>query len=106
MVLDVANKLGVSNQPVIKDMLLFNGLEVTAVGLSRGVAQYFNGSTDYTKMLVIKGEVDFNTDKVSKRFACFESYDIPKDCIHSIEAYDDAIVILFKIKQNKNRSRS
>lgn len=102
MVIEVARQLRASTKPVIKDMFLLNGMEVTALGLPRGVAQYFTGSSKYTKMLVIKGEVDFNTDTESKRFACFETFDIPNNCIHSIEAWDDAIVLLFKFKKSKD----
>jgi hypothetical protein len=96
MLLEVARKLGISTQPVIEEMFLPSGMAVTAIGLSRGVTQYYSATSGHIRMLVIKGEVDFNTTGISKRFACYESYDIPVGCIHSIEAWDDAIVLLFK----------
>jgi len=92
---ELAKSLKLSDQPVIKKILDENGTKVLAIGLKRGVELKEHVAPCKTKLLVIKGEIDFNTNLESRRYACYESYDIPINLKHSVVAWDDAIFLLF-----------
>ena len=92
---ELAKSLKLSDQPVIKKILDENGTKVLAIGLKRGVELKEHVAPCKAKLLVIKGEIDFNTNLESRRYACYESYDIPVNLKHSVVAWDDAIFLLF-----------
>lgn len=92
---ELAKSLKLSDQPVIKKILDENGTKVLAIGLKRGVELTELVAPCKAKLLVIKGEIDFNTNLESRRYACYESYDIPINLKHSVVAWDDAIFLLF-----------
>lgn len=95
MMTEVAENLKLSDRPVIKKILDENGTKIMAIGLGRGVELAEHVAPCKTRLLVIKGEIDFNTATESKRFTCYESYDIPFNVKHSVVAWDDAIFLLF-----------
>ncbi|WP_255505984.1 hypothetical protein [Mesonia sp. K4-1] len=95
MMTELAKSLKLSDQPVIKKILDENGTKVLAIGLKRGVELTEHVAPCKAKLLVIKGEIDFNTNSESRRYACYESYDIPINLKHSVVAWDDAIFLLF-----------
>ncbi|PZW40730.1 hypothetical protein LX95_01798 [Mesonia algae] len=95
MMTELAKSLKLSDQPVIKKILDENGTKVLAIGLKRGVELKEHVAPCKAKLLVIKGEIDFNTNLESRRYACYESYDIPINLKHSVVAWDDAIFLLF-----------
>ena len=92
---EVAEELKQRNEPVIKKIHDKNGIKIMAIGMARGVALAEHVAPCKAKLLVIKGEIDFNTETESRRYGCYESYDIPKDVKHSVVAWDDAIFLLF-----------
>lgn len=95
MMTEVANNLKISDQPVIKKIHDENGTKIMAIGLKRGVELSEHVAPCKARLLVVQGEIDFNTETESRRYACFESYDIPMDVKHSVVAWDDAIFLLF-----------
>lgn len=96
---EVAQSLKTSDRPIIKKILEENGIKIMAIGLGRGVELAEHVAPCKARLLVIKGEIDFNTKTESKRFACYESFDIPMDVKHSVVAWDDAIFLLFLNKK-------
>ena len=99
MMTEVAQSLKTSDRPIIKKILEENGIKIMAIGLGRGVELAEHVAPCKARLLVIKGEIDFNTKTESKRFACYESFDIPMDVKHSVVAWDDAIFLLFLNKK-------
>ena len=75
MMTEVAQNLKVSDRPVVKKIFDENGTKIMAI--------------------------DFNTEMESKRFARYESYDIPMNVKHSVVAWDDAIFLLFLNEKNE-----
>lgn len=95
MMTKLAQSLRVSDRPIIKKILDANGTKIMAIGLGRGVELKEHDAPYKTKLLVIKGEIDFNTATESRRYACYESFDIPMKVKHSVVAWNDAIFLLF-----------
>ncbi|TXE16622.1 hypothetical protein ES731_13715 [Psychroflexus gondwanensis] len=92
---EVAENLKVSDQPIMKTIYEEGDTTVIAIGLGRGVELAEHLAPCKAKLMVVQGEIDFNTETESRRYACFESYDIPMNLRHSLVAWDDALVILF-----------
>ena len=100
MITELAQKLKSSKVPLFTKIHEQNGTTITVVGLKRGLLLKKSDFPQPKKLLVIKGEIDFNTTRESRRYACYESYEIPETTDYSLEAWDDAIFLLF------NESRS
>jgi quercetin dioxygenase-like cupin family protein len=92
---EVAENLKVSDQPIMKTIYEEGDTTVIAIGLGRGVELAEHLAPCKAKLMVVQGEIDFNTETESRRYACFESYDIPMNLRHSLVAWGDALVILF-----------
>jgi len=94
MITEIAENLKVCNMPVIKKIYNEHGTKIVAIGLKRGVELAAHTTPCKATLLVIKGEIDFNTETESRRYACYESYNIPINVKHSVVAWDDAIFLL------------
>ncbi len=92
---ELAHKLKDSKEPLFTKIHEQDGTTITAVGLKRGLLLKKSDFPNPKRLLVIKGEIDFNTSQESRRYACYESYDIPETTDYSLEAWDDAIFLLF-----------
>ena len=95
MITELAQKLKSSEVPLFTKIHEQDGTTITAVGLKRGLLLKKSDFPKPTRLLVIKGEIDFNTTGESRRYACYESYEIPETPDYSLEAWDDAIFLLF-----------
>ena len=61
MMTEVAEKLKKSNAPVVKEVYNENGTKILAIGLGRGVTLAEHVAPCKAKLLVVQGEIDFNT---------------------------------------------
>lgn len=95
MITEVVENLKLSRDPFIKKIHEENGIQIMAIGLTRGVQLGEHAIPYKAKLLVIKGEIDINTIGQSRRYACFESHVIPKNVRYNVIAWDDAIILLF-----------
>jgi len=91
---DIEQKSLQAETPVLGTIFKADGSKVIAIGMKRGVVLQKHTAPSKAKILVIKGEIDFNTENQSKRLALYESYDIPLELTHSVEAYEDALFLL------------
>ena len=85
-----------SESPIIKNIFHANGSSVIAIGMKSGAVLDKHKAPYRAKLMVIKGEIDFNTETESRRLAVYDSYDIPLDVTHSVEAYEDALFLLMQ----------
>jgi hypothetical protein len=83
-----------SSLPVVKPIFSTTGSRLIAVGMKAGLILKEHIALTKTKIMVIKGEVDFNTQNESRRLGTYDSYDIPVHLAHTVEAYDDALFLL------------
>ena len=98
---EISESLSESKKPLIKKLYDKAGKELFVVGLCKGVElkQDFRGSK--AKIMVIQGEIDFNTATSSYRLERFDSFDIPLEVKHSIVGVFDAVFLLLLKKSNK-----
>lgn len=94
MLKEVAEKLKTSDVPVIKKLHNKNGTKLLVIGLRQGVTLAEHTAPCKAQLMVIKGEIDFNTETESRRYDCFETYDIPLKVKHSVVAIEDAMFLL------------
>jgi hypothetical protein len=66
---------------------VYNHDDTKLMGLRKGQLN-FHVAPGKAKLIVIQGEVDFNTDTPSFRLAQFDSFDIPKMSRTSMGVYD------------------
>ena len=90
----VAEELKTSDRPVIKKLYSKHGTKLLAIGLREGVVLAEHTAPGKAQLMVIKGEIDFNTETESRRYDCFETYDIPLNVKHSVVAIEDAMFLL------------
>ncbi|WP_228547256.1 cupin domain-containing protein [Nonlabens antarcticus] len=93
---EMSDRIKSSALPVTTKIYEKNGINITAIGLARGVELIEHVVPCKVKLLVVKGEIDFNMDGQSSRLGCFESFEIPINIKHSVVGWDEAIFLLIK----------
>ena len=83
-----------ADKPIVANMYQANGSLLIAIGMKGGVVLKEHRAPSKAKIMVIKGEIDFNTETQSLRLAAPDSLDIPLDVSHSVAAYNDTLFLL------------
>jgi len=91
---EISESLSKSKKPLIKKFYV--------IGLRSGVELPENLTTSKGKIMVIQGEIDFNTATSSYRLERFDSFDIPQGVQHSVVGVFDAIFLLLLKKPKEN----
>lgn len=99
---EIAQALSTSNKPVIKQIYNQEGQKMIAVGLKKGVVFPEHLAPAKAKLMVIQGEVDYNTETENFRFESFDTYDIPMKVRHSVVAFYNAIFLVLFGKPEAN----
>mgnify|MGYP001571191612 FL=1 len=98
---DISQALAKSDTPIIEHIYCKDGKKLSAIGLRSG-AEFLDFIPSLQgKIMVVQGEIDFNTCTNSYRLECFDSFDIPEGKIQSIVGVFDAIFILLMEEKNK-----
>jgi hypothetical protein len=90
-----------SDEPLIKQIYDKAGKKLLAIGLRRGVELPEHMALSKAKLMVVQGEIDFNTATQSYRLERFDSFDIPAEVAHTIVGVIDAIFLLLLGQINK-----
>ena len=98
----ISESLSKSKKPLIKEIYDKAGKKLLVIGLRSGVELPENLAHSKAKIMVIQGEIDFNTATSSYRLERFDSFDIPQDVQHSVVGVFDAIFLLLLRKPKKN----
>ena len=98
---EISESLSKSKKPLIKQIYDKAGKTLFVIGLRRGVELSENLTTSKAKIMVIQGEIDFNTATSSYRLERFDSFDIPSETKHAIMGFFDAIFLLLLRKSNE-----
>jgi len=94
MLRKVEKKLVTSSRPVLETIHSQKDSKIIAVGLKCGVEFAEHTAPGQAKLIMIKGEIDFNMKDESLRFETLDTYDIPLKVKHSVVAMEDAIFLL------------
>ncbi|MDA9056561.1 hypothetical protein N9K49_01780 [Flavobacteriaceae bacterium] len=98
---EISESLSESKKPLIKQIYDKAGKTLFVIGLRRGVELPENLTNSKAKIMVVQGEIDFNTATSSYRLERFDSFDIPPDVKHSVVGVFDAIFLLLLRKPNE-----
>jgi len=96
---EIEKTAGTSDKPVVEKIYHTDGLKLIAIAMKSGVVLSEHKAPAKAKLVVIKGEIDFNTETDSIRLAAPDSLDIPLDVTHSVRAFEDALFLLL-LEQN------
>lgn len=99
---EISEALSKSNAPIIKPVYDKSGNKLLAIGLRSGVTFPEHIAPSKAKLMVVQGEIDFNTETDSYRFERFDSFDIPMQVKHSVVGVFDAIFLLLLGAPNEN----
>ncbi|RMB64203.1 hypothetical protein EAX61_01540 [Dokdonia sinensis] len=100
---EIARALPASDKPIIKQIYNQEGQKMLAIGLKKGVVFPEHLAPSKAKLMVIQGEVDYNTETESFRFQSFDTYDIPMNVKHSVVGFSNSIfLVLFGKPEAKN----
>ena len=96
------NRSQKAKKPLIKQIYDKAGKKLYVIGLRSGVELAEHLTNSKAKIMVVQGEIDFNTTTSSYRLERFDSFEIPSDTKHSVVGVFDAIFLLLLRKSNKN----
>jgi quercetin dioxygenase-like cupin family protein len=96
---EIVEEATLSGQPVVQNIYQADGSKLIAIGMKGGMVLPEHKAPAEAKLMVIKGEIDFNTATKSLRLAVPDSLHIPLDVVHSVQAYNDALFLLLLEQQ-------
>ena len=99
---EISESLSKSKKPLIKQIYDKADKTLYVIGLRSGVELAEHQTTSKAKIMVVQGEIDFNTATSSYRLERFDSFEIPTNTKHSVVGVFDAIFLLLLRKTNKN----
>ena len=99
---EISESLSKSKKPLIKKFYDKADKKLLVIGLRSGVELPENLTTSKGKIMVIQGEIDFNTATSSYRLERFDSFDIPQGVQHSVVGVFDDIFLLLLKKHKEN----
>jgi len=99
---EISESLTKSKIPVIRQIYNKAGKTLFAIGLRRGVEFPESLTLSKAKIMVVQGEIDFNTATSSYRLERFDSFEIPTNVKHSLVGVFDAIFLLLTKKPNES----
>ena len=91
---EISESLANSEKPLIKQIYHKAGKKMLAIGLPSEVELPEHVASSEAKLMVVQGEIDFNTETHSYRLERFDSFDIPANIKHSVVGVFDAIFLL------------
>ena len=98
---EISESLSESKKPLIKQIYDKADKTLLVIGLPRGVELPENLTTSKAKIMVVQGEIDFNTATSSYRLERFDSFDIPSSLKYSLVGVYDAVILLLLRKSNE-----
>ena len=99
---EISESLSKSKKPLIKEIYDKRDKKLLVIGLRSGVELTEKLTLSKAKLMVIQGEIDFNTATSSYRLERFDSFDIPTDVQHSVVGVFDAIFLLL-LRESKEK---
>tara|TARA_B100001146_G_scaffold213216_1_gene213363 strand:- start:2665 stop:2979 length:315 start_codon:yes stop_codon:yes gene_type:complete len=90
---DIVFNLTQKKSPVVQKIYDHRGKQLIAVGLAHGATLHQYQSSPKTKIMVVQGEIDVNTETHSYRLERFDSFDVPEEP-YSITGVFDAVFLL------------
>ncbi|MGJ8667272.1 MAG: hypothetical protein ACSHW7_12960 [Patiriisocius sp.] len=94
----ISNAIPHSNSPIIKPIYDKGDKKLLAIGLCKGVTFPEHMALSKAKILVVQGEIDFNTATHSYRLQRFDTFEVPVKLKHSVLGVFDAIFLLMLFK--------
>ena len=98
---EISESLSESKKPLIKQIYDKAGKTLFVIGLRKGIELTDPATTSKAKIMVVQGEIDFNTTTSSYRLERFDSFDIPSNLKYSVVGVFDAIFLLLLRKSNE-----
>lgn len=89
-------ELDASEKPLGKVLRKGEDFHVLAIAFKKRMVLEEHRIHIPAKLLVIKGEVVFNTDYSATTLSLYDEYEIPADELHWIEAIEDSIILVIK----------
>lgn len=99
---EISESLSESEQPLIKRIYDKADKTLFVIGLRSGIALPENLTISKAKIMVVQGEIDFNTSSSSYRLERFDSFEIPLEVKHSVVGVFDAVFLLLLKKSNQS----
>jgi len=89
-------KLEQSENPVAQSIHKTETSQVLTIVFKKGMLLKSHKTTIPAKLLVIKGQVIYREAALETTLALYEEKEIPVEVLHSVEALEDSICLLFK----------
>lgn len=83
-----------SDKPIIEKIYSDNGTKLIAIAMKKGVELPNHKAPSRAKLIVVKGEIDFNILEKSYRLAVPDTLEIPLDTTHSVQAFENSLFLL------------
>ncbi|HSI69901.1 MAG TPA: hypothetical protein VK941_06700 [Gillisia sp.] len=93
---EIIKELKTSKNPVYKMLRKGENSHILAIGFNKDMLLKKHKSDIPARILVIKGEVVYNSDNVSATLGLYNEYEIPVGESHWVTANEDSMMLVMK----------
>lgn len=93
---EILQELETSKDPVYKMLRKGENSHTLAIGFKKGMLLKKHKSDIPARIVVIKGEVVYNSDNGSTTLGLYDEYEIPIKEFHWVEANEDSLMLVMK----------
>jgi len=83
-----------SNKPITTILSKGTSSKLIAVGLAKGVIMKKHKAPGHTRMIVLKGQIEYKTQHTAFKLSAFDEHQIPLEEIHSVKGNEDSVFLL------------
>jgi len=91
---EIKEQIKNSQKPVVSIIAKGNNSKLIAIGLGKGVLLKEHTAPGPTKMIILKGQIEYKAIHQSKLLSALDEYQIPMDELHSVVGVEESIFLL------------
>lgn len=92
----IESELESAENPVAKILRKGENFTVLAIGFQKNMLLKKHKSNVPARIVVMKGEVVYNSEKGANRIGLYEEFEIPVEELHWVEAVKDSLMLVIK----------
>jgi len=91
---EIIKEIDHTSKPITTVISKSDCSKLIAIGLGKGVLLKKHKAPGQTKLIVIKGQIEYRVEEHVRLFSALDEYQIPLEEVHSVLGIDDCVFLL------------
>jgi len=90
----IISKIENADKPITTLLTKGSNSKLIAIGLAKGVLLKEHQAPGSTKLIVLKGKLDYRTEEKRRIFSQYDEFQIPLEEVHSVLGLENSVFLL------------